>query len=159
MHNWTVVAIFVIGIGLILAKRLTKSSSRKSEFAYRAKPLLTPATREAYTRLRAALPDRLIFAEVKVAQFLDAQGPAYQRIKELAADFVICDSTGKVTAVVEIDDRSHNKPSQRARDAKKDQACKSAGINVHRWQATKLPTPTDMSAQINATMNTVPAAN
>ena len=159
MHSWTIVGIVILAMCVFLVKELTGKTSQKAQFKYTAKPLLTPATKEAYSRLRTALPERLIFAEVKLAQFLEAQGPAYQRIKELAADFVICDQVGTVTAVIEIDDRTHNRSNQKARDQKKDAACKSAGIKVFRWQATKLPTPAEMRAELSAPTNTEPPAN
>jgi very-short-patch-repair endonuclease len=140
---WSI-AIIVVAMTLAFLLKAQGSSARAAlEPTYSKRPLMTAAERDAYERLRIAFPDRTILAQVRLAGFLT---PArfergYNRIAQLTADFVICDELANVTAVVEIDDRSHSRPVQRWRDGKKDKACTSAGLPVIRWQATALPTP------------------
>ncbi len=141
---WSIVVILVF---LVLAALLS-TAERKMGPTYAKTVLMSAPEREAYERLRLALPEYLIFAQVRVADFLEpsrrtnARGSTH--IRQLSADFVICDQAANVTGVVEIDDRSHDRHRQRQRDTKKDAACKSAGITVTRWRATKLPTPEQM---------------
>ncbi len=115
----------------------------KERRPYSAKLLMSPAEQEAYRRLRAALPDRLIFAQVQLCRFIEARKGLkrewHNRIAQLSADFVICEADSSVIAVVEIDDRTHGRAKQRQRDEKKNRACSSAGIRMIRWPARGLP--------------------
>ncbi len=122
--------------------------------AYRARSLLSPASLDAYRRLIAALPRAILCPEVQLARFVSADHLRdrrwHYRIAQLSVDFAICDAEGNVRAVVEIDDKTHSRRTQRLRDKKKDDACRAAGIPVIRWQARALPDPNAMAAQVRA---------
>lgn len=126
---------------------------------YRAKPLMSAPELLAHERLSAALPEALICPQVQLCRFVSADDQRerrwHYRIAQLSVDFAVCDRRGTVQAVVEIDDRSHQRAIQRQRDQKKDDACRVAGIPVIRWSATRLPPPETMREQLLRAARTV----
>lgn len=62
------------------------------------------------------------------------------------ADFVICDKSFSVVAVVELDDSTHNS----AKDAKRDEIIREAGSKTIRWRVKSLPSPEDIRRQVLA---------
>jgi very-short-patch-repair endonuclease len=121
---------------------------------YRARVLMSPAEREAYARLLRASPENLIFGQVQFCRAIEPKAGAHRRwrlrIAQLSADFVICRPDTSVLAVVEIDDRTHDRAIQRKRDRKKDAACRAAGIPIIRWQARQLPSSEEMRRQLTS---------
>lgn len=81
---------------------------------------LTANEQPMYFRLREALPDHIVLAQVSFSALLWAKD---QRVRNTfnrkVADFVICDLTFRVVAVVELDDKSHEGREEydQARDA------------------------------------------
>lgn len=66
-------------------------------------------------------------------------------------DFVLCDyRTTDVVATIELDDRSHTKPSRRRRDAFLDETLLAAGIPLIRIQAAARYDLTEISTRIAA---------
>ncbi|MCE3224349.1 MAG: hypothetical protein K0S58_2529 [Nitrospira sp.] len=54
-------------------------------------------------------------------------------------DFVVCEKDFRVIAIIELDDKSHEKASRIEADAKKERATAAAGIPLIRWRASALP--------------------
>src|SRR5580692_3355416 len=82
-----------------------------------AKPLLTRPEQQLYGRLVRAFPGHIILAQVALSQLLtvaravahrDAQSTT-NRFRQLVADFVLCAPDFTAVAVIELDDRSHNR--------------------------------------------------
>jgi hypothetical protein len=55
-----------------------------------------------------------------------------------------------VIAVIELDDRSHERPKRKAADARKNKALADAGIRLVRIPAGRLPTEDDLRKLVNA---------
>src|SRR5215469_3404372 len=111
---------------------------------YYAKRLLSNPEQVLYYRLVKALPQYEIFAQVQTSRILGIKkGVPYRawlnRIDRLSADFVVCRKDSSIVAVVELDDSSHEVPSRRKTDAKKDRALGAAGLPVIRWQTRYMP--------------------
>jgi hypothetical protein len=126
----------------------------------RSRPVMTANEREAYARLRAAMPALLVLPQISLGSFID---PAHQRHRplrnhyaQLTADFVVCDQTAIPLVVIEIDDRSHDHPKAKARDARKTAACEAAHVHIVRWPATPLPTPDAMRERLTALLTERP---
>jgi hypothetical protein len=86
----------------------------------------------------------LIAPKVRVADVLKAPrdknrraaASAFNRISQKHFDFVLCDpQTFTVLAAIELDDRSHESPDRRARDAMLDRAANDAGLALLRFKA------------------------
>lgn len=65
-------------------------------------------------------------------------------------DFVLCDyRTTEVVAAIELDDRSHARPSRRRRDAFLDEALAAARIPLIRIQAAARYSPQAIACQVD----------
>jgi len=113
--------------------------------------LLTPAERSFFGVLRQALGgDYLIFAKVRLADIVQpisnssrgAKQSAFNRIVSKHVDFVLCDSARiSVVAVIELDDRTHERLETKRRDWLVDSALADAGIPVLRVAAQQSYSP------------------
>lgn len=72
----------------------------------------------------------------------------FNRIAQLSLDFVICRQDFSVVAAVELDDRSHDRAKQRARDAKKDAVMKAINVRLVRFDARRYPSESDVRASV-----------
>jgi hypothetical protein len=110
-----------------------------------ARNLLTPREQSLYQSLLGLYPDHKIFAQVALSQLIDV--PEYHperqsirnRFSQLVADFVLCRSDLSVIAVIELDDRSHERRDRQAADARKTKALADAGLRLVRVPAGALP--------------------
>lgn len=158
--------IVVVGIALLLAVIvLGKLAGEKSGSAsdYKAKPLLTENEKEFYQRLKRALPDHEVFPQVAMGAVLapsvDRRSRRYHQIRgtfsQKIIDFLICDASLKIVAVVELDDRTHNA----ARDEKRDAMLHRANYRVVRWHSKKKPSEVEIRARITGVQPQTAAAS
>lgn len=129
------VVVFVVLVFLILFLE-----KKQSTYTYtKHKALFTPAERSFYGVLIQAVGDDVqVFGKVRVADVLkpdcvssEKRLRAFNKISSKHFDFVLCSKRDlSVLCVVELDDRSHNSPKRRKRDAFLDAACKSAGLRL-----------------------------
>lgn len=91
-------------------------------------------------------PDYRVFGKVRVADVItpkqgmkgDQWHRAFSPICAKHFDFVLCDPDDlRIHAVVELDDRSHDRPERRARDAMIDRACADAGVPIVHIKAAR----------------------
>ena len=101
-----------------------------------------------YWRLRDALPNHIVLAQVPLAAFIRLTTPKatsyFNQFDRLRADFIICDSGARVLAVIEIDGKSHDSLKQQKRDAIKAAVLRDAGIKLHRLNSRQLPETTSI---------------
>lgn len=135
-----VVIVVIALMAIVLAEGWLKGSGRTG--AYRARALMTPNEAEFFGRLVVALPDHYIFPQVAMTALIGAASSdkkkAYSdrlRIAQQRVDYVVCDRTCKVVAVVELDDRTHSADKDQVRDARLQQG----GIRTVRFQSKNKP--------------------
>jgi hypothetical protein len=114
------------------------------------KPLLTPTELTFYKRLQAAFPDVAICPQLALAAVVDIPAKynegRYRHVNRAPfaskyADFAIVDpDTGDVLAIIELDDYSHDDAERQAEDEARDAMLAEVGIEVHRFDARKMPT-------------------
>ena len=110
-----------------------------------ARDLLTAREQLLYERLLRLYPDDKIFVQVALSQLIDVdqyhpdRESIRARFKQLVADFVLCRGDLSIVAVVELDDRSHERWDRQAADARKTKALTDAGIRLVRVPAGALP--------------------
>lgn len=147
--------VVVVGVVLLLAvTAIAKLVGERSGSAsgYKGEALLTENEKEFYQRLKRALPDHEIFPQVAMGAVLapsvDRSSRRYHQIRgtfsQKIIDFVICDASLKVVAVVELDDRTHNA----ARDEKRDAMLNCANYRVLRWRSKKKPSEDEIRARV-----------
>ncbi len=154
-----VVILAVAGALLRPAKRAAKPDG--STTAYEAIPaLLTAAERSFFGVLQQALAsDYQIFAKVRLADIVrPVKSPsrsgwqsAFNRITGKHVDFVLCDSERLgIVAVVELDDRTHERFERGVRDSLVDTALADAGIPVLRVSARQAYSPAQIREQVQS---------
>lgn len=107
--------------------------------------LLTPAEQSFLAVLREAAPDHMMICpQVRLANLVHTTARNqkqkqydFYRIQAKCVDFVLCDTaTTAPRLVIELDDRSHDRPDRQARDAFVDSTLGEVGMPIlHvRWQ-------------------------
>jgi very-short-patch-repair endonuclease len=131
--------LWFILVGLVLVimilARVTQAKKPATRSLIKAKAILTMQEQPTFLRLKEALPEHFILAQVAFSAFMTARGYATRNLfNRKVADFVVLDSQFKLIAVVELDDASHR--NQAARDASRDALLAEAGLSVIRYAQT-----------------------
>lgn len=124
------------------------------------KTLFTPAERSFLGVLDLAIADQYrVFGKVRVADILlPGNGLnkshwkiAFNKISAKHFDFVLCNKqTLEVIAVIELDDKSHQKGKTQKRDFVIASACASAGLPLIRFVATASYQVTEIQQKIHS---------
>lgn len=120
------------------------------------KPLLTPTELKFFKRLQAAFPEVLVCPQMALAAVVDipakySQG-RYKHVNRAGfaakfADFALVDpDTGEVLAIIELDDHTHDGAERQAEDESRDAMLAQVGIEVHRFDARKMPQVAELQA-------------
>jgi very-short-patch-repair endonuclease len=154
----------VVSIGLVLAFLFTVDALRSvrarlpNKLPVVANALLSRAEQVLYGRLVRAFPGHVVLAQVALSQLLtvdraqagsNAQA-VRNRFQQLVADFVICEPDFCALAVVELDDRSHQRDAQLERDRRKDAFVQAAGLKMIRLSVADLPNEAALRALVAA---------
>ena len=108
--------------------------------------VLRSSERVAFSTLKLALPGYMILAQVPIARFLNvpkrnSYAEWVRRLGSQCVDFVICDVTSQVIAVVEIRPPLEQISDRlRARLDRVERVLEAANIPVHVWNEERLPT-------------------
>ena len=113
------------------------------------KKVLTPVEQQLYHRLIRAYPDHVVLAQVSFSQIIGVKKghdfrAIWNRYNRLTADFVLCNKDFSITAVIELDDRSHDHPTRQDADRRKAAICEAAGIPLHRLNVNPLPNESEL---------------
>lgn len=143
---------------LVTQRRSLKSGSRGQPVADpaldtvvdwppQAVRVLSLPERQAYNVLRKAVPGHLVLAQVPLSRFISVPtGRSYSqwlhRAGRLTVDLVICDFSSRPIAVVEVRSGSETERS-RQRHERVAEVLRSAGIAVHVWHESALPSVTE----------------
>jgi len=117
---------------------------------YRARSLLTGNEIEFFRRLRRALPQEYIFPQVALSALIEPRSRSekhlrdFRRISQKRVDYAIYTSDLQLVAIVELDDRTHN----RMADAQRDAFVASAGIRTLRFESRNKPTVEQIRAAV-----------
>ncbi|WP_026470763.1 DUF2726 domain-containing protein [Alkanindiges illinoisensis] len=136
MEILIIIAVVVIAaLAFLGAANKSKSTKGKNQTPIKAKRVLTMNEQPTFNRLREALPDHIVLAQVSFGALLSTTGQATRnRFNRKIADFVVLDKSFNVVAVVELDDKSHKGKEQQ--DAERDAMLKEAGYRVIRYPRT-----------------------
>lgn len=108
--------------------------------------ILRSQERLAFSTLKLALPGYMILAQVPIARFINvpkrnSYAEWMRRLGSQCVDFVICDVTSQVVAVVEIRPTAEQIGDKlRARLDRLARVLKAASIPIHVWNEDRLPT-------------------
>ena len=116
--------------------------------------VLTVAEREAYDLLRKSLPGFMVLAQVPLSRFVrvptrHSYNDWMQRVGNLSADLLLCDSGSRVLAVVDVRSAVETDRARR-RHERMGRVLKASGIKVYTWREDALPTATQVRALVGA---------
>jgi hypothetical protein len=126
--------------------------------------VLRSSERLAFSTLKLALPGYLILAQVPLARFLtvpkrNSYAEWMRRLGNQCIDFIVCDVTSQVVAVVEVRPPSDQLDEKvRVRLERVARALKAAKIPLHVWNEEKLPTIEAAREKILPNAPAVPAS-
>jgi hypothetical protein len=126
--------------------------------------ILRSSERLAFSTLKLALPGYLILAQVPLARFLsvpkrNSYAEWMRRLGNQCVDFVVCDVTSQVVAVVEVRPPLDQLDEKiRVRLDRVARALKAAKIPLHVWNEDKLPTIEAAREKLLPSAPEVPAA-
>lgn len=145
MSLFLIVVVLLI-LAFVFAAALKKKGipGTPGEWPFYAKKPLTKPEQVLYHRLVAALPECIVLAQVQLSRVLGVKkgfnfNQWNNRINRMSLDYVVCLKDSTIVAAVELDDRSHLKPSRIEADVKKEKALAAAGITLLRWNVGGLP--------------------
>jgi very-short-patch-repair endonuclease len=139
------IPIILIAITLVVIRSFIKNKRGKEIWPYYAKKPITKTELILYYRLVNALPDKIILSQVQLSRVLGVKkgnnfGEWNNRINRMSLDFVVCrKEDAGIIAVIELDDKSHEKEERIKADEKKDKALESANIRIIRWKVDEMP--------------------
>jgi hypothetical protein len=145
MEIKSIVLGIVVLAAVVIVATVTSLLARKSggfTGKYKQRKLMTDNELEFFRRLVKALPEHFIFPQVAMSALLESSNKDPKqvradrlRIAQQRTDFVICNATCGIVAVVELDDKTHSKAKDDVRDSRLDQA----GIRTVRFQSRNKP--------------------
>jgi len=149
--------VFLLAIGLLVYAAITRNRSAQNSSGFvdkpKARPPLTAREQAMYNRLVQTLPDLVVLPQVSFGALLTARTRAARSsFSRKIADFVVCDRSFKVVAVVAFGgDKSSKGKSQR--DLDRDALLVEAGYRVLRYP--RLPDVGRVEADFDPTLASV----
>jgi very-short-patch-repair endonuclease len=113
--------VFLVAVGLLAFVMVARKKSAQNTSGFvdkpKARPPLTAREQAMYNRLVQTLPDLVVLPQVSFGALLTARTRAARSsFSRKIADFVVCDHSFKVVAVVALGDKSGKGKSQRDLD-------------------------------------------
>ncbi|AMX18653.1 DUF2726 domain-containing protein [Acinetobacter sp. X9] len=136
---FAIVGIFLIAMMILAILNVLKKGESKNRNAKRnpikGKRIITMNEQPTFMKLKEALPEHIILAQVAFSAFMTAQGYATRNLfNRKVADFVVLDKAFNIVAIVELDDSSHK--GKEKLDAERDALIQEAGFKVIRYKRT-----------------------
>ena len=145
-----VAAAVLVVLGLLYSETLrTKLYPPDKFWPYYARKVLNPPELALYQRLRDALPERLILAQVPLSRVLGVRETTYadnwrHRIAGEHLDFVVCSPDATVLAAVALENSSSPRTPHAGTAPFTENALAAAGIALLRWDAAALPSEAEL---------------
>ncbi|MDQ0591106.1 DUF2726 domain-containing protein [Variovorax paradoxus] len=149
--------VFLLAVGLLGFAAIARNRSAQNSSGFvdkpKARPPLTAREQAMYNRLVQTLPDLVVLPQVSFGALLTARTRAARSsFSRKIADFVVCDRSFKVVAVVAFGgDKSNKGKSQR--DLDRDALLVEAGYRVLRYP--RLPDVGRVEADFDPTLASV----
>ena len=135
MMIWIIILIVIVAIVVLTLgnKKQEKKGSTRNPIT--GKRILTMNEQPTFMKLREALPEHIVLAQVSFSAFMTAKGyPTRNLFNRKIADFVVLDKKFNIVAIVELDDSSHK--GKEDQDAERDALIAEAGHRVIRYKRT-----------------------
>ena len=121
--------------------------NRQAESTFKSRKPLSTAEQTMYKRLTKLLPDRVILAQVGMSRCVSIKGPAFDLLYGERLDFVICNRSMQIIAIIELEDDRELTPRRKKIEALKEHALEMASIQVLKWPSNPLPSEAYMEME------------
>ncbi|ENU87315.1 hypothetical protein F973_00232 [Acinetobacter sp. CIP 102129] len=133
--TWIIVLIVIFAIVGIFLGSANKGKKGGKRNPIKGKRIITMNEQPTFLRLREALPEHIVLAQVAFSAFMTASGYATRNLfNRKVADFVVLDKQFNIVAIVELDDSSHK--GKEDKDDDRDALVAEAGFRVIRYKRT-----------------------
>ncbi|ENX41123.1 DUF2726 domain-containing protein [Acinetobacter sp. NIPH 2100] len=133
--TWIIILIVIFFIAVLVLGNAKKGKNGAARNPIKGKRILTMNEQPTFLRLREALPEHIVLAQVSFSAFMTAQGYSTRNLfNRKVADFVVLDKQFNIVAIVELDDSSHK--GKEDKDADRDGLIIEAGHRIIRYQRT-----------------------
>ena len=148
MGNVILILLGIVAVLLLLAFIKAKSSTGAAgdTTRYYRKAVLSDVEQVLFQRLREALPDVVVLAQVALPAMIGLKKPVdrdywalFNAIRAKHVDFVICNADFSVRAVVELDDGTHEREDRKKSDHIKNGAFAATGMPLIRFNVRQMP--------------------
>lgn len=117
------ICLIALVIAMIIAAR-SRARPHLKTYEYQPSPILTEHEARLFKRITRELPDYYIFPQVSMSAILKPKLKqksqnylaAFRAISQKRVDFLICDTALTILCLVELDDSTHKKEQDEARD-------------------------------------------
>jgi len=101
--TWIIILIVVFVIVTLVLGNTKKANKGGTRNPIKGKRILTMNEQPTFLRLREALPEHIVLAQVAFSAFMTAQGYATRNLfNRKIADFVVLDKQFNIVAIVEL---------------------------------------------------------
>ncbi|WP_436862357.1 DUF2726 domain-containing protein [Acinetobacter haemolyticus] len=133
--TWIIILIIVCAIFVFAFGNVNKGNKKGERNPIKGRRIISMNEQPTFLRLREALPDHIVLAQVAFSAFMTAKGYATRNLfNRKVADYVVLDKQFNVVAIVELDDSSHK--GKEEKDAERDALIAEAGHRLIRYQRT-----------------------
>jgi hypothetical protein len=165
-----VAAVLVVGAWRMRRQRRTSDTAMAEDridtlagWPPEATRILRTGERLAFSTLKLALPGYMILAQVPIARFINvpkrnSYAEWMRRIGSQCVDFVVCDVTSQVVAVIDVRAPAAQISDRlRRRHDRVGRSLKAAGIPIHVWTEGELPSVEAVRTSIVPSIPALPA--
>lgn len=132
---WIIILIIVCAIFVFFFGNVNKGNKKGERNPIKGRRVISMNEQPTFLRLREALPEHIVLAQVAFSAFMTAKGYTTRNLfNRKVADYVVLDKKFNVVAIVELDDSSHK--GKEAKDAERDALIAEAGYRLVRYQRT-----------------------
>lgn len=132
---WIIILIVIVAIVVLTLGNTKQEKKGSTRNPITGKRILTMNEQPTFMKLREALPEHIVLAQVSFSAFMTAKGyPTRNLFNRKIADFVVLDKKFNIVAIVELDDSSHK--GKEDQDAERDALIAEAGHRVIRYKRT-----------------------
>jgi len=135
---------------VVIKGNFTKNNVRQIPPYFRKAPLSEPE-QVFFHRLKEALPEKILLAQVSMSALLgvrktgnDSYQTQFNEISRKYVDFVVCNQDFSVVAVIELDDSSHQRGDRIKADVVKDVAFQTINCPLIRFDNRSMPTSVEI---------------
>lgn len=149
------IAILIAAILLSVLIAVLKGSNRGrgNRSPIKQRNVLTKNEQPMYFRLKEALPEHVVLAQVAFSALLDTRERATRNtFDRKVADFVVCDRSFIAIAIIELDDASHR--GKEREDSERDKLLTNAGYKVLRYKY--VPNAETIRADLSKASRSIP---